>query len=60
MTADLLLPITLDESVRVICVDEGQFFSDCAEAAMQWCDQGRHVYVSCLDMDSARRPWDSV
>jgi thymidine kinase len=60
MVADMLLPITLDESVRVVCIDEGQFFSDCAEAAMRWCDQGKHVYVACLDLDSNRRPWDSV
>lgn len=60
VSTDALMPLELGAHVRVVCVDEGQFFPDVAEAALRWSDEGRHVYVSCLDLDSARRPWDSV
>ena len=47
------------ESFDVIGIDEGQFFSDIAKV-VQWVDKGKIVYISSLDGDYQRRPFDKV
>lgn len=60
LSASLLRDVVLEDYVRVVCIDEGQFFADLDVVCHQWADRGINVYVSCLDLDKDRRPWEVV
>lgn len=57
---DTLDKVHVDEHVRVIGIDEGQFFADLSAKCQEWMDRGIHIYIACLDLDSERNPWDNV
>ena len=60
IVTELLNTVSFTDRVRVVAIDEGQFFDDIDQAALRWSDQGIHIYVACLDMDSSRKPWDNI
>lgn len=46
---------------KVICVDEGQFFSDLFACVTAWADElDIHIVVAGLDGDSERRPFGDI
>jgi thymidine kinase len=55
-----LLPKIESIESDVIAIDEGQFFSDIAEAADLLASRGKIVIVSALDGDHKRRPFGNV
>lgn len=45
---------------KFIGIDEGQFYPDLIDYCEKWASEGRHVIVTALDGDFARRPFGSV
>lgn len=46
---------------KVVCLDEGQFFSDLYKYVTEWCDElDIHVVVAGLDGDSERKPFGDI
>lgn len=46
---------------KVVCLDEGQFFSDLYKYVIQWCDElDIYVVVAGLDGDSERKPFGDI
>jgi thymidine kinase len=56
--SDSLLNITTD--VDIVCVEEGQFFHDVAEACHKWARDGKQVFVTALDGDSDQKMFSPV
>ncbi|EYC26373.1 hypothetical protein Y032_0010g1121 [Ancylostoma ceylanicum] len=49
-----------DPSVQVVSIDEGQFFSDCAETCDRLACMGKVVYVAVLNGTFERKPFPQV
>uniref|UniRef100_A0A7I4YR98 Thymidine kinase n=1 Tax=Haemonchus contortus TaxID=6289 RepID=A0A7I4YR98_HAECO len=49
-----------DPSVQVVSIDEGQFFSDCAETCDKLACMGKVVYVAALSGTFERKPFPQV
>ncbi|ETN81029.1 thymidine kinase [Necator americanus] len=49
-----------DPTVQVVSIDEGQFFSDCAETCDQLACMGKVVYVAVLNGTFERKPFPQV
>jgi thymidine kinase len=58
--ASRLLDVDVSATTESVFVDEGQFFEDLAPFCLACLDRGIRVYVSCLDLDKDRKPWESV
>jgi thymidine kinase len=49
------------KSKRVILINEGQFFTDLKEKALEWCEKyGKHIIVSGLDGDFNREKFGQL
>ena len=44
----------------IICVEEGQFFDDIAEACHNWAKSGKQVYVTALDGNSDQKMFEPI
>ncbi|CAJ0603787.1 unnamed protein product [Cylicocyclus nassatus] len=49
-----------DPTVQVVSIDEGQFFSDCAETCDRLANMGKVVYVAVLNGTFERKPFPQV
>ncbi|KAK6042400.1 thymidine kinase, partial [Cooperia oncophora] len=49
-----------DPSVQVVSIDEGQFFTDCAETCDRLASVGKVVYVAALSGTFERKPFPQV
>ena len=56
---NLISQNTIDEVKKhdVICIDEGQFYSDLIEACERWAEEKKRIIISALDSDYLRRPF---
>jgi thymidine kinase len=58
--ADKLMMLTIEESVRAIFIDEGQFYDDIAEFARYHANCGRNVFISALDGTSDQKMFEPI